>query len=95
MKNLLASALIVATAMPALANERDGASMQKKVDYYFTKMDSNGDGKISRSEHENFTSDMFAKADSNRDGALSRDELLAQKKQEKEEYKMQHGEKRR
>lgn len=91
MKKTLALASILALcAAPALANEEH---MKQKAEWYFGKMDTNGDGSVSRLEHGAFAEDRFAAADSNRDGAVSKDELLAQKKQEKEEYDMKYGDK--
>jgi len=74
MKKIMTLALIGAVAaMPAMANT--GSHMSKKGDMWFNKMDTNGDGKISRAEHDAFGTRMFNEADANNDGMLSRDEI--------------------
>lgn len=45
------------------------------VDYYFERMDLNGDGKISRAEHAEYADSNFDRADANRTGYLSRGEV--------------------
>jgi Ca2+-binding EF-hand superfamily protein len=54
-----------------------GGEMSAKAAYFFKKIDVNGDGKITREEHQAFTNKMFAAADTNNDGALSMDEVKA------------------
>lgn len=41
------------------------------------KMDSNGDGKLSASEHEAGSRDMFARSDANQDGSVTAEEMKA------------------
>lgn len=45
------------------------------VNYYFYRMDTNGDGWVSRAEHESFASGMFTRVDVNRDGYVTYREL--------------------
>lgn len=79
-------ALTMGVAMPAMANDhRDDdkeAHMQKKVEHYMSKIDTNGDGKVSKSEHDAFGNQMFKEADTNGDGMISKDEMVAKKKAE-------------
>ncbi len=51
----------------------DGMSASEKI----SVIDTNGDGRISRSEHEAGSDKLFTKMDTNDDGFLSQDELEA------------------
>lgn len=59
--------------------EKDGrryyVDHAEAIDYYFDRMDLNGDGKISRSEHAEFADANFDRADMNNTGYLSRGEV--------------------
>ena len=81
MKKLLPLMLVgVVVAMPALANKDSAMDVSKSADHWLAKMDTDGDGMVSRSEHDAFAEKMFHEADTNNDNMLSRDEMLAQKK---------------
>lgn len=89
-KTMIIAGALALCAAPALANEEH---LQKKVDFYFGKIDTNRDGSISKGEHDAFSAGKFTRVDSNRDNAISKEELLAEKKQEKEEFNMKYGDK--
>lgn len=80
------TALSILAWMPtaASANEKH---MESKVDYYLSKMDTDGNKSVSKTEHDAFGQKMFTEADANKDNMLSRDELLAHKKEEKAAFK--------
>ncbi len=90
---LRAAVLAVAIATPALAAMDDGKKsghMQDKADYMFKRVDTNGDGKITKTEHDAFANKMFTDADTNKDGSISMEEMRAHKKKEWEEHKAMH-----
>lgn len=68
----LVSALSISVAVPAFAGALHHSD---KMGSHFSKMDKNGDGVVSQSEHKSFTSKMFKDADKNKDSKLSRDEM--------------------
>ena len=72
--------IMMLSTMPAMAHDIDA-----KTDYYMKKIDTNGDGKISKDEHQAFGDKMFTEADTNGDGFISRDELKAAKQKEHDE----------
>ena len=80
----LAALAVMMMAQPALANEKH---MDAKAQAWFSKMDSNSDGKVTQSEHDAFGDNMFKEADTNSDNALTLDEMKAAKKKEKAEMK--------
>ena len=80
----LAIAGLMAAPLAATANED---KMEKKVDYYFNKIDTDKNGSISKQEHEAFGQSMFNEADTNKDNQISKAELLAEKQKEKAEMK--------
>jgi Ca2+-binding EF-hand superfamily protein len=55
--------------------KRDGMKMSSADK--IKKMDSNGDGRLSASEHEAGSRDMFAKSDANKDGSITAEEMKA------------------
>ena len=81
----LVAALGVCAAMPAAAANMN-KDHSKKMDKWFNKMDANGDGMISESEHEAFGERMFEEADSNEDGMISRKEMRAQHERERSRH---------
>ena len=81
---ILASVLAVAIATPALANE---VKTDEKAKHYFQKMDTDGNGIVSKAESDSFGQKMFDETDTNNDNALSLDELKAQKLKERSEWK--------
>jgi Ca2+-binding EF-hand superfamily protein len=79
--------------MPALANEENmtpaekEAKIEKKADMWFSKIDTDGNGSITKAEHTAFGDKMFDETDTNDDGSISREELKAHKKKKEEEMK--------
>ncbi len=71
MKPAIASALfavtLLATALPAVAQVQ-------RTSEYLSKMDSDGDGKVSLGEYQDWMSYAFDAMDRNRDGVLTSDE---------------------
>lgn len=65
---LLAACAIGLGALPGLADD-------KPVGEKFRTMDTDGDGRISRFEHEEATTEMFSKWDTNADGKVTDLEL--------------------
>jgi len=51
------------------------ADKDAMVSYYFYRMDTNGDGWVSRAEHDSFSGGMFTRVDGNRDGYITYREL--------------------
>ncbi|MFO1242973.1 MAG: EF-hand domain-containing protein [Rickettsiales bacterium] len=87
MKNFVAALTVLAVfTAPAIATANDD-NMQAKADYYFKKIDTDGNGTISKQEHEAFGENMFNEADTNKDNQISKAELLAEKQKEKTEMK--------
>jgi hypothetical protein len=86
MKTLIAlmSLIAVLVAPAAMANE---AKIEEKAEYYFNKIDTNGDDSVSKSEHQAFGSKKFDEADTNDNDQLSLSEVIVQKRKEKEEFK--------
>lgn len=84
-KAILMAALATVMAAPAMAAA--DAKMEKKADMWFSKIDSNGDGMISKEEHDTFSESMFKEADKDGDGSISKDEMKAQKSKEHDEMK--------
>lgn len=68
---------------------------QMMNDYYFERMDANGDGAISMKEFMTYQKNMFRMADTNHDGKLTPEELKAymvkQRGMMKEWMHTQHG----
>lgn len=57
------------------AHDHGAYDQDAMMNYYFYRMDTNGDGWISRAEHEAFASGMFTRVDYNHDGYLTYREL--------------------
>lgn len=100
MKKIIAlRAVVFATAFAAPAFAATGTAhsgkmhhhMEEKIDEMFKKMDTNGDGKVSKAEFDAHKDAMFADADTNKDGMLSEEELRAHKKKKWEAHKAMHG----
>lgn len=84
---MLAGALAVAAA-PAFAHTKDS---EAKAQHWFQKMDTDGNGSISKSEHDAFSQQKFTKADANKDGSISMQEFTEHKRMEKDDVKDQSG----
>jgi len=78
-KFLMTTALTLAFAAPAMANGGTATTDAKKADAWFSKIDTDGDGKISKEEHDTFSDNMFTQMDTNGDGFISKDEMKAAK----------------
>ena len=80
------TALMVATllsgAMPAFAVSLNTDNSAQRAQFYMTKIDTDKDGKISKTEHTAFADKMFSNADTNSDGSISLDELTTAKRNE-------------
>lgn len=92
MKNMIAalSALAVIAAMPVAASANEQKAEQK-ANFYFKKIDTDGNGMISKAEHNAFGTSMFSEADANKDNQISKEELTAEKKQEMKEFEANKG----
>jgi hypothetical protein len=98
MKKLLAfTAIAVLAGMPmALADDHDG---KKRGGYdrgakMFEKMDTDGDGQISRAEFDAFHGERFNKMDANSDGYITTEEAAAVREEWKEKMKERRGERK-
>lgn len=94
MKKLLAIGLLslgLITA-PSLANAEHGPDHGKgKKGSFFEKIDTNGDGVISKAEHDAHSAERFKKMDRNGDGQITKDEIEAGKA----EWKAKRDERRK
>jgi Ca2+-binding EF-hand superfamily protein len=68
--SLLAAGTLALLALPAFANNKD-----ETADVKFKNMDTDGDGKISRTEFASYDQQRFSKMDANGDGVISLNEL--------------------
>ncbi|MDE1152695.1 MAG: EF-hand domain-containing protein [Micavibrio sp.] len=75
-KTLMMVAMAACIASPALANDMS-AKGKAMSDHYFSMIDTNGDGAISKDESTAFNDKMFAEADTNNDGKISKAEMTA------------------
>ena len=75
---LVAAALAVPTALGlSLATEAGAASSGKDMRELFSKLDANGDGKVTRGEVYDHRKARFAEIDTDGDGVASADEIAA------------------
>lgn len=87
-KALLMAAMACVASMPAMAADKmDPVKSGQMADAWFSKIDTNGDGMISKEEHTAFSDSMFTKADTNGDGNISKDEMRAEKMKEHADMK--------
>ncbi|CAH9014281.1 hypothetical protein NURINAE_00042 [Candidatus Nitrosacidococcus sp. I8] len=88
LRNLLivGGALFLIFSTPIFA----ASSQEGNKGEWFSKMDSNGDGKISKDEAKGSLKDRFDKVDSNSDGYITQDELGSSMKNESKGNK-HHG----
>lgn len=59
------------------ASDAAQTEMKKMCDHHFKEMDTDKDGKVSKSEHDALAEKMFKEADANGDGTISKDEKEA------------------
>ncbi len=95
-KLLMMTALTLCIAVPAAmadtTTKHDGKvmskeMMDKKADMWFSKIDTDGNGMISKKEHDAFGNNMFTEADTDKDGNISMTEMKAVKMKEHAEMK--------
>lgn len=87
-KILVLAGVLAVSAAPAFANTKD---MEGKAQHWFQKMDTDGNGSISKAEHDAFGNQMFTKADANKDNMISMQEFTEHKRMEKENMKDDMG----
>ncbi|MDP9195782.1 MAG: EF-hand domain-containing protein [Pseudomonadota bacterium] len=94
----LALAGIVLACGPVLAETGMDGGKGRTGGEHFSKMDTNGDGFLSRQEmvtaHTRKASEMFTKMDANKDGKVSREEIAGARKKMKDEGYQHRGEKK-
>ena len=87
MKNYVLTALMAATlgltATAAIANDHEGGHHKGKM---MEKVDTNGDGVISKAEFMAKHEDMFAKMDANNDSQLTKEEMREARQAMKEKW---------
>ena len=90
MKKLLMTAVMAGClALPAWAAE-DAEDMDKvraMTDRMFTMIDADGNGMVSKGEHEDFAEKMFEEADANDDGDVTKQEMVEHKIAEKAKFR--------
>ena len=88
---MISAVMTLCATAPAFANmhkgDMDHVDHKAMEDGWFNKIDSNGDGYISKEEHDTFGEKMFRDADTNGDGRISKDEMHAYKMKEMKEMK--------
>ena len=89
--SLAAAALTFSGA--ALAEHHEGGDGHKKgkKGHYFEKVDTNGDGQISKEEHMTAAEERFTKMDTNGDGAITKEEVQEKMKKMHGKYKKDKG----
>jgi hypothetical protein len=70
-KFAIAFACLIALGTGSVAFANGGFGPGK----HFEKIDTNGDGKVSKAEHTKAADERFARMDANKDGVLSQDEM--------------------
>ena len=75
----------LAIAMPAFADHHEGKGMKKGG--YFSKLDENNDGSISRAEFDAMHAKKFEKMDADNNGSVSQGEWTAMKEKWHEKRK--------
>lgn len=79
---LLSLTLLAATAVPLFAQAQSKAERKKNARARFEEMDTNNDGKVSKSEWKGRPR-AFDRLDADHDGYVTRDELKAGRKKGK------------
>lgn len=70
-KSILALACLIALATGSVAFAHGGGGPGK----HFAKIDTNGDGKVTKAEHAKAAEERFTRMDENKDGVLTQEEL--------------------
>ena len=75
-----------ALAIPAMASAQGGGhGFGQRSGKWFSRMDVNGDGVVSKDEIAQFAEKRFASADANKDGNVTADEFKAAREKRREE----------
>ncbi len=94
-KALLLTSFLTLAATSVMAEQPgstdEGPKVRKMVEYNFVKIDTNGDGVVTKDEATAYAAKMFDEADTNHDGKLTQDEMFDQKMREKAAYKAAMG----
>ena len=85
-KILLACTALVLTVSPVMA-EDNGNHYGHDKGGFMQKIDTDGDGKISKSEFVNSHEERFSKMDANGDGYIEREEMKAAKEKMRGKFK--------
>lgn len=90
----LATGAIALSSGAAMAehHDKDGKGGHHKGKF-FEKMDTDGDGQISKAEHMSAAEERFAKMDANGDGVVTKEELHEKMKKMKGKWKKHKEEK--
>ncbi|MGE4313463.1 MAG: hypothetical protein AB7E85_04235, partial [Pseudobdellovibrionaceae bacterium] len=76
-KLLMLGTAIVALGSISPAFAEGGAKDGPKGDRFFAKMDTDGDGVVTKSEFQSHGDEMFSKMDGNGDGKIEKEEAKA------------------
>lgn len=87
MKKLFTILLISFLAIGLSAHGRGKKGMDEWHKEHFKKMDTNGDGKISKEEWTAFHDEKFTKLDKDGDGQISEEDMKEFRKEKKENRK--------
>lgn len=94
---LLGAAFLALQAVPALAQEKEGAKpAHDRGAKMFEKLDTNKDGVIDEAESIAKAKERFAEMDANKDGKVTKEEAVAHHdamKAKRDAYKKEKGEK--
>ncbi len=87
MNKLIVTLMVAgALAVPAMASAQGGGhGFGQRSQEWFSRMDVNGDGVVSKDEIARFTEQRFASADANKDGNVTPDEFEAARGKRREE----------
>lgn len=101
MKKILTLTAILLTSGAALAQDHDmpppqhgGPHGGHRGGMMFKKIDTNGDGVITKDEHQAFSDKMFSKMDTNGDGSVTKEEGKEAREKMREKFKnfrKEHG----
>ena len=95
MKLAITAIALAAICSTAMAHEMPGkdpranktAMIEAKTKYMFSKADADGNGVVTKMEHDAFANTMFRNADKNNDGVITYKEMKAAKVAEMNEMK--------
>ncbi len=78
---VVALAVVAAFSLQIAAEEAQEPAPQKKCGKYFQKMDTDGDGTITKEEWKQNCNEKFKKMDADGDGSVSQEEMKACRKE--------------